>query len=429
VSQGRAVAVRELWFAAAALRAPRRSRAALDRAALRRIRAMLDHARAGIAYYGGPEYDVRLDTLADVARMPLLRKETLLALGVERFHAPLRGWVQEDLTSGTSGQLLRVRHDAGAYGYHGATLLRRFLMAGYRPWWTIAHIKPFPRPRRWFQRFGLFRRTVIHAGLPDRALVERILAARPHVIMAYPVMLRALLRGLSAEELARLRGRLRLVLTESELLTDDVRTLLADRFAVPVRDEYSAFEVLTVACQCRHGSMHIDEDRVHVEIVDDDGRPVPDGVDGVVVVTHFRERAMPLPRYLLGDRAIRLSDRCPCGSTFRRLVLTQGRSEDHVRLPGGRRIYIGTFLAMSKGVPGIAEFMVRQDETGAVTVLIVPDGTRPFEELAGAIADMLADHLGDRVPLRIAQSGSVALTPGGKARLIQSSYRPDRNPP
>lgn len=425
MSHGWAVAVRELWYTPAVLRAPHRSRAAIERRALRGVRDMLGHARRHVPYYADAAYDVPIATLGDLASLPLLRKDLIRGTGPEPFHAPWSGWYQVDATSGSTGRVLRVRHDAAAYGYHGATILRRFRSAGYRPWWTIAQIKPFPRPSRWFQRVGVFRRTVVAAGQPDERIKDDILRLRPHVIMGYPVMLRALLRHLSDAELAELKRTLRLVFTDSELVTEPVRALLAQRFGVPVCDEYSAYEVLTVGSQCRYGSMHIDEDRVVAEFVDDDGRPVPDGEEGAVVVTHYRERAMPLVRYWLGDRAIPMPPGCACGSNFRRMVLTRGRSEDFVQLPGGRRVYIGTFLAVGLTLPGIGEFMVRQADTGAITISLVTDPRAglPFDEVAASIRAMLAGHLGVDVELDIVPTDRVELGAGGKAQLIRSDYR------
>src|SRR3954447_1435431 len=61
MSQGRAVAVREPWYAVGALRAGRRSRAAVERRALRGIRRMIEHARREVPHYRDPAYAVRQD--------------------------------------------------------------------------------------------------------------------------------------------------------------------------------------------------------------------------------------------------------------------------------------------------------------------------------------------------------------------------------
>jgi phenylacetate-CoA ligase len=426
VSQGWAVALRELWYLPAVLLAPHRRRAAIERRALRGVRRMHRYARGRVPYYAtDPAYDRTIDSLDDLRTLPVLDKDLVLSLGPERLHAARSGWYQHDRTSGTTGRVLHLRHDAGAYGYHGATVVRRFLSAGYRPWWTIAQLKPFARPHRWFQRFGLFPRTVVNAGQPESAVKDDVLRLRPRLLMGYPVMLRALLRNLTDAELAALRRRLRLVFTDSELVTEEARAVLAERFGVPVCDEYSAYEVLTVASHCRYGSMHVDEDRVVLELLDDAGSPVADGQEGAVVVTHYRERAMPLLRYRLGDRAIGLPPGCRCGSRFRRMVLTRGRSEDYIQLPDGRRVYVGTFIAVGLKVDGIAEFTVRQDADAAITLHLAPDtrGGYTFEQAADNIRAMLRVHLGADIDLAIVPLDAVPITPGGKAKLIESHYR------
>jgi phenylacetate-CoA ligase len=242
--------------------------------------------------------------------------------------------------------------------------------------------------------------------------------------MGYPVVLRALLRHLSGSDLTRLRRTLRLVMTDSELLTDTVADALRDGFGVPVFDEYSAYEVLTVSSQCRAGSMHTDDDRAWLEIVDPEGRPVDDGAEGIVVVTHFRERAMPLVRYQLGDRAAFVPGPCPCGSRLRRMRLAGGRVNDFVTLAGGRRVYSGVFLSLAMFTPGVAECMVRQDAAGRITVHLVPerrDGAG-FDEAVAAFRRRFAELVDAPAELRFQWASRVELTPGGKGRFVESEF-------
>jgi phenylacetate-CoA ligase len=427
MSHGAAVAVRELAYLLPVLVAPRRSRVGIERRALHGLQAMHSYARGHVPYYADKRYDVRLESLSDLTKLPVLHKETLRELGAEPFWSDHTGAFLTDQTSGSTGRVVRVRHNAAAYGYHGATVVRRFLSSGYRPWWTIAQIKPFPRPHRWFQRLGLFRRTVVPAGQPEEQIKRDVLKLRPNLVMGYPVMLRALLRQLSDAELNELRRSLRLVFSDSELLTEDQRQKLSDQFGVPVCDEYSAYEVLTVSSHCSYGAMHVDEDRVILELVDEHDRSVPEGDEGIVVVTHFRERSMPLLRYRLGDRAVLLPPGCRCGSRFRRMRLTLGRTEDFVQMPGGRRIYVPTFVGIGITLPGFTEFMVRQDEAGVLTVHVVPDpqAGMTFEQIAAGFRGALTDFLQTEADLRVVPIDKIELTPGGKAKLIESRYRPD----
>lgn len=412
------------------LRVQYEDREELDRRIITGLQAVLSYARDRISAYGGAEYDIPpLRNLDDLARLPLLRKAEVLKAGVTPFHAPgfCRENVQTYTTSGTTGQILEVWHDDTNCRHDRASNIRRFFATSrYRPWHRLVHFKPFPLATSWFERFGLFRREVIYSALPIRTRCERLLRSKPHVIIGYPVMLRDLLRGLTEDERKRLRRSLRVVFTESELLTPEVREQLADGFGVPVLNEYSAYEALHIAFDCLEGQLHIAEDRCYVEIVDGNGRPVPDGVEGHVVVTGYRERAMPLLRYWLGDRAIRRSEPCACGRTLRRLELTTGRADDYVVLPDRERIYAGTFIGMAIGTPGIAECMVRQDNAGRITVHLVPEAgnSRRFDELAADARAWLHESAGRQFDLSFQQADRLELTPGGKGRFVVSEYRP-----
>ncbi len=426
MSGGLAVALRELARLPEVWRAPRKPSAELEQRALAGLNAMLAYCHEHIPAYAGAEYKLPLSSVGELAALPLLTKREVLDAGVDSFRTPglPSSQYRVDLTSGTTGTKLEVWHDADAYGYHGATVLRRFLLSGYRPWWRIAHIKPFPRPVRWFQRLGLFPRTVVGAGQSDEEIKTQVLAVRPQLIMGYPVVLRGLLRSLTSAEATRLKRTLRMVMTDSELLTDEVAGLLADGFGVPVLDEYSAYEVLTVSSQCRAGAMHVDDDRVWLEIVDADGQPVPDGTEGSVVVTHYRERAMPLIRYALGDRAVLLPPGCACGSHLRRMKLVDGRTNDFILLQGGRRVYSGVFLSLAMFTPGVAECMVRQDAAGAITVHLVPDAAARvgFDEAVAEFRRRFGELVDAPVELAFVQTDRVALTPGGKGRFVESAY-------
>jgi phenylacetate-CoA ligase len=420
-------AVRELLAVPRALamqyQAPTRRAAAQ----LRGMRAVLAHARATVPYYQKARYDVPLVRLDDVARLPILHKAEILGRESDfRSSRVADDDVVMTRTSGTSGRRVSVAHDRGHFAYHNAACLRRFLATDrYRPWHRLVHLRPMEAPARWYQRLGVFRREVAISSWPPERIRETLRRARPHVLIGYPTMFRELLRMLPAEELEELRSSLVLLFTESELLLPEHRAQLESAFGVPVFDEYSAYETLNISFECANGSAHVAEDRVLVEIVDGLGRPVPDGCEGTVVVTAFQERAMPLVRYALGDRARFIPGECPCGRTFRRLQLTTGRADDHVVLPDGSLLYVATFLYLAANAPGVAESAVRQDETGTITVSLMPDsaGASDFEATAQSYLDRLYELAERRFPVTVERLDRVTFTEGGKGRFLVSSYR------
>ncbi len=404
------------------------TRTALRRRQLTGLNRMLAHAAAEVPYYrDDPAYRTGpLRSLDEVAKLPVLSKEVLRSRPLEELLAdgadPAR--LPTFRTSGSTGRRVTVVHDQHSHDYHMAACVRRFLATGrYLPTDRLSHIRPFAPPPRRFERFGLFRRHVLLTDRPMDDIKAELLAARPQVLIGYPVHLRALLRALTTAELALLRRTLRLVMTESELLVDAHRALFEKEFGAPVHDEYSAFEVLNIAYECRHGRAHLAEDRLLVEILDADGRPLPDGAEGRVVVTAFMERAMPLIRYDLGDVG-RIDTRpCPCGRRFRTLRLTVGRVNDSVLLPTGRQLYPDTFLHLAATFPGIAECGVHQDRTGAVRLDVVP--SEPLDRDGWAtVAEGVREHLhtvaGCAFPLEVVQVDRVEITAGGKGRFVTS---------
>ena len=73
-----------------------------------------------------------------------------------------------------------------------------------------------------------------------------------------------------------------------------------------------------VECRARQGC-HVKELDLYVEIVDENGRVLPDGEWGEIVITTINRMSFPLIRYRTGDEGRILQDICPCGSPLKRI--------------------------------------------------------------------------------------------------------------
>lgn len=83
------------------------------------------------------------------------------------------------------------------------------------------------------------------------------------------------------------------------------------------------------AFQCAHQSgrfHHTVDDFNFIEIVDDQGQPVPDGQPGRILITSLLKFNFPLIRYEIGDRARIVPEPCACGSR-RRVIEYLGRDD------------------------------------------------------------------------------------------------------
>jgi putative adenylate-forming enzyme len=242
----------------------------------------------------------------------------------------------------------------------GSTGLRGIFLSDPREWatviasyaraqeWAGVAISPIQRMRLavvstrtgWHQsarvgasvRNPLVRTLRLDATDPLADIVARLNEFQPDSLVAYASMHRLL-----AQERAggRLRIAPRAVMSASEVLTDDTRRLVTAAWGHPPFDVYAATETAGIGSECdRHTGLHLYDDLVITEIVDEDDRPVPPGEFGArMLVTVLSSRTQPLIRYAMSDSVRRSNEVCPCRRPFPLLDAIQGRQEDVITLP------------------------------------------------------------------------------------------------
>jgi len=124
------------------------------------------------------------------------------------------------------------------------------------------------------------------------------------------------------------RGRIRTLLASAEPLQSELRTALESAWECEVFDHWGMTETGYgggVECSA-HAGYHLREADLYVEIADyATGAPLPDGIQGEILLTTLGERALPLVRYRTGDAGVLLPGPCACGSPLRRLGSVPGR--------------------------------------------------------------------------------------------------------
>jgi putative adenylate-forming enzyme len=266
----------------------------------------------------------------------------------------------------------------------------------------------------------------IAASDPLETIVERLNDDQPDILIAYASMARIL-----AEE--QLAGRLHIhpeqTFTSSEVLTDQTRRRVKAAWGAEPFNQFGATETADIAAEynrCRH--MHLFDDLLIVEVVDEQYRPVPKGTTGAkLLVTTLFSRTQPLIRYEMND-SIRLgTETCPSGLPFAILENVQGRVEDQLLLPAktGERVAVQplVFNRVMDILP-ISGWQVVQEADDSLTVLL--SGLR--NEMVGAtLADTLMQSLlneGVNVPsIQIKRVPVIPKTSSGKAPLIKA-YHP-----
>jgi putative adenylate-forming enzyme len=230
-------------------------------------------------------------------------------------------------------------------------------------------------------------------------------------------------RELADEQIAgRLAISPRAVMCSSEVLTTESRRRIHHGFGVEPFEVYAATEPAGIASECERRRLHLYDDLVVTEVVDENNRPVPGGVVGAkVLVTVLFSRTQPLIRYELSDRICLSSDACDCGRSFGLLRSIEGRIEDTLRLAGAGgapvTIHPNVFHRVLEPLL-VRQWQVAQRPDGLVVRLV--RGAEPVDERT-LVADLTRELSGAgalQPVVRVDFVTEVERTAAGKAPLI-----------
>lgn len=295
--------------------------------------------------------------------------------------------------------------------------LRLAIVSSRTPWHQSALVGQTLESR-------LVQRLQIDATEPIERIVSELATFRPESLVGYASMLRAL----ANEQLAgRLRIAPRAVMSASEVLTTEARARIRKAWGVEPFDVYAATEPAGVASECsRHAGLHLYEDLVVTEIVDEDNRPVPAGITGAkVLVTVLFRRTQPLIRYEMSDRVAWLAQSCPCGRPFALVGALEGRQEDVLVLPApsGRRVQVhpNVFHEVLDLAP-VAEWQVEHETMDGVRVRIT-GASQSFDDasLARHVAAAVERAGALRPHTVVERVDAIPRTTLGKAPLVREA--------
>lgn len=218
---------------------------------------------------------------------------------------------------------------------------------------------------------------------------------QPTMVLGYAAAL-VILVGEARE--GRLRISPRRIISTSEPLLPEMRSSVEETFGAPVANVWGTSEAGPLAAGCWRGpGMHLCDDLVIVEPVDQRGQPVAPGtVSDKVYVTAISNPTLPLIRYELTDQVALLTGACPCDSSHRLISDVEGRLDDIFCYEDGLVVHPHVFRSVLGREPSVIEYQVRQTATGAA-VKLCSQGETDLSALRRELASQLA-RLGMRSP-------------------------------
>lgn len=396
-----------------------------------RVRKMLFHASQHVPYYQSriPKSSwerLRAGDWSSFYELPITEKASL-RLDSESFldqTSSRSRWIEWN-TSGTTGSPLNLYYEPEAVSRQYAYVERYREQAGVsrferRAQFTGKMIVSGDHSSRYWRYDWANRALLLSSVHLNPSTIPQYLKAlrefQPIYLSGYPSAIALLARH--ALRFPQQRLPIKSILTSAETLLPEQREAMEAAFGAKVYDQYGQTEMQSFWSECRYRRMHAHPLFGVTEILRPDGSHCLPGETGDVVLTGLLNRAMPLLRYRIGDRASWSDeDRCPCGRRMPIVERIDGRREDYLYTT--QRGWVGRMDPALKGVNGILECQFVQEELHRIRVLLVP--TADFSDRDRSIlTNNLKDRLGSKIQLDFEIIAQIPRGPGGKFRAVVS---------
>jgi phenylacetate-CoA ligase len=412
---------------------------------VRKLRSQLEWAYTHSDFYrqkwdrAGVDLD-KIQTLADLRRIPLLRKEEIRAEQTEfppfgRYLCMPRDQVARvHGTSGTTGRPTAFGISAGDWRRIGNAHARIMWAAGIRPTDTVFLGSFFGLYLGgWGAIVGAERLGAtcfpFGAGVPGQTAqaVEWLAQMRPTALYATPSY------ALRVAEVAQKVGydprvfgiRVLFFSGEPGAGIPSTKRQIEETYGGICIDMGSMAEMTpwmtNAECSERTG-MHLWEDIVYTELLDPETEePVGPGEVGVPVYTHLERESQPMIRMWSGDLSRFTDEPCPCGRTYARLPDGLFGRADDMLVIRGENVYPSAIEEALRGGGCHGEFRVIVSRQQAMDELVVRVEGEPLldpEQLRTGLEERLRARLGIRAIVEIVPAGSLERTEFKSHRIV-----------
>jgi phenylacetate-CoA ligase len=350
---------------------PTKISAILDRG----VAAAVAYARKHSPFYrqklaGAPE----VHGIAGLQSLPLTTKRELSESNEQFWCTPRETFADLCTTSGTTGvpSLYPLTSaDLDRLGLNEFLCFRRVGLApGDLVVLAVTIDKCFMAGLAYFEGLRKLGVSVVRVGAGSPAmLLSMIQRLRPTAIVSVPSFLKRVAEYASQQKfspqkfsLAESTVRKLICIGEPVRQPDWSLTPLGGQIAqawnAQIFSTYGITELASSLCECPAGrGGHLHPQLLHAEIVDDAGRPLPDGREGQLVATTIGVEAMPLIRFATGDMTFMTHDRCECGLWTPRIGPILGR-RDHAMKIKGTTVYPAAVQRALQGIEQIIDYIM-----------------------------------------------------------------------
>lgn len=393
---------------------------------LRRLEEILKYACSNAPYYRDLGIRHRDDPRETLTSFPILTKQILRERTDDLLTMP-KEELEKNSSSGSSGFQSTVYWSKEDTSWARANMLTWWEWAGYRLGDPV--LQTGITPNRGFLKSVKDRVNNLYylqAFAHDRSDIEKALlwASRQDnpVLAGYASSLYVI--ATFARE-SGIKVGFKTAISWGDKLFPHYKSMIENVFGCRTHETYGSAEGIGIAAQKDLEYMYIMTPNVHLELLDDEGRHVPDGTIGHVVVTNLNTKGMPLIRYRIGDLAIRLPtseypERRELGFPLLQKVI--GRDTDLVRTPSGKFLVVHAFTGIFEHHPEVSQFQIEQTDTKGIVIRYIK-GTGFHIGIIEKIGKRIAEAVNEPFDLRFEDVDHIPPSGSGKPQLIVSKLK------
>lgn len=345
--------------------------------------------------------DVRtVRTLEDLALLPFTTKEQLQQENTAFRCADTANTADYVTTSGTSGDpvlLALTDKDLDRLAYNESLSYQCMgIAAGQSVQLTTTLDRRFMAGLAYFlgarkAGVGVVR---VGSGVPELQW-NTIARVHPNVIVCVPSFLLKMIEFAEANGIDYRQSSVKKALCIGEPIRNPdfsfnaLASRIRSKWDIQLFSTYASTEMATAFTECAHGvGGHHHPELIITEFVDDDGRPVPEGSPGELVVTTLGVEGMPLLRFKTGDIVQPHYGTCACGRTTMRLGPVIGRKNQMVKYKG-TTLYPPALFDLLNDIEEVVNYFIEiaSDEFGEDEIIVKVGAVSVSDELLLKIKD------------------------------------------
>lgn len=388
----------------------------IRRRQLKLLKWILNYAYESVPFYRESFNEAgikpgQIRSFEDFSSVPILKKDQILENYPDGIVA--RGYSRENSfrcrSSGTNGIRGEYLSNWANRDENFAFLYRLRSQFGFRPKHLECVFAFLMAKKHWYQKMGFLRKVDIIMAKEPEEVIKELVELSPDTVWGVPTYIHYV-----ASDINSFPTPLLFVLSSGELLDPAVKEELSQTFQCPVVDFYGAAEAPYISSECTlQEGQHVNMLNTFIEI-QRDGQQLGPGEMGAVTVTTLTNTAMPLIRYDIGDVATMSPDECNCGRHGQILTSIEGREDDFVKTPRGKKPPMMARLAVTH--PDIKGYRIIQESLDKVSLQIMG---RLDDEVRATITDKLKTTLENPdLEVKFEEVSEITPDPSGKRRVV-----------